>query len=521
MKAREEDAEGETRHEDLSELRHGEPGRPRLLRVRRVPALGADRVRRGRHARDGRRPPPSAAAPPRRPPRRAAAPRPPPAGAARRRAAAPPQPPPRRPPPRRPPAARRPPVPRHGRAAPAPPPRRAAPPEPEAPRQRRRSRCGLPGRATTVAATTSLALGVDPGGRERVLALIRNQSRDRRQLRSSPSRGLPDDVVDDLPDTRLPRPVRRRRHVRAGGRDPPAPAARAEAEARIWELELVAHSKAHETRGGDRAVRCSASSRSRSSTPRSSPSAPPGRRKARYQVAVENKANAPVARRASTAPSPTASARSRSSPPHVEIAPGETIETTMTVRPPKQIWIGRPHERRLEVRRTARRRARQRPRRRRRTAELEERRRRRRRRARQAARGSQKPGVRGPQIDQAAARQAAGCRSARRACGCASRSCAARASAARSSAAEPPPRPAQDAEPRRRRAPRGHRPAAADAGRLPPEAVAAVVGGDRRPAARCCSRCCCSSSCPRTSPCPRSSARSRRSRPRRRSPRPG
>ena len=37
------------------------------------------------------------------------------------------------------------------------------------------------------------------------------------------------------------------------------------------------------------------------------------------------------------------------SPPAAEIAPGETVTTRLRVRPPKQIWIGRPHERRLDV----------------------------------------------------------------------------------------------------------------------------------------------------------------------------
>ena len=59
------------------------------------------------------------------------------------------------------------------------------------------------------------------------------------------------------------------------------------------------------------------------------------------------------------------------------------------------------------------------------------------------------------------------------------------------------------------------RAAAADPGRVPPEGVAAVVADPG--ASRCCSCCCscCCDRCRRTSSCPRSSARSRRSRPRR------
>jgi beta-lactam-binding protein with PASTA domain len=65
-------------------------------------------------------------------------------------------------------------------------------------------------------------------------------------------------------------------------------------------------------------------------------------------VAVKNKANAPVfvAFDASEADN---DCRFDFVPPAAEIAPGESVETTMRVRPPKQIWIGRPHERRLDV----------------------------------------------------------------------------------------------------------------------------------------------------------------------------
>ena len=71
----------------------------------------------------------------------------------------------------------------------------------------------------------TLHQAVEPGQRERVLALIRNQSGivDNYDLRVE---GMPRGLVVDLPRHGLPRPVRLRRHVRAGGRDPPAPAAR-------------------------------------------------------------------------------------------------------------------------------------------------------------------------------------------------------------------------------------------------------------------------------------------------------
>ena len=93
---------------------------------------------------------------------------------------------------------------------------------------------------------------------------------------------------------------------------------------------------------------CSASSRSRTSRTKVDPERASGRRKVRYQVRVENKANAPS--RVEFAGSDTdGECAFAFKPAHVDVAPGEAIETTMTVRPPKQMWIGRPHERRLEV----------------------------------------------------------------------------------------------------------------------------------------------------------------------------
>ena len=117
--------------------------------------------------------------------------------------------------------------------------------------------------------------------------------RDRRQLRP-PRRGHAGGLVVDLPRHRLPRAVRLRRHLRAGGRDPPAPAARPRGRGAGVGAE------------GRRRLQGDAGS-----SPRSAPLAlhiqpyietattlrpqrKKGRRKATFDVTVANKANAPV-----------------------------------------------------------------------------------------------------------------------------------------------------------------------------------------------------------------------------------
>ena len=73
-----------------------------------------------------------------------------------------------------------------------------------------------------------------------------------------------------------------------------------------------------------------------------------GRRKAHYDVAVENKANAPVLVALEGEDPDDELDFGFNRPPH-EIPPGKTVETGMQVRPPKQIWIGRATERRFTV----------------------------------------------------------------------------------------------------------------------------------------------------------------------------
>ena len=91
----------------------------------------------------------------------------------------------------------------------------------------------------------TLHLAVEPGQRERVLALVRNQSGivDNYDLRVE---GMPRGLVVDLPRHGLPRAVRLggtyEQEVEIHLHPPRSP----EAEARVWDLQVVADSKAHQ-----------------------------------------------------------------------------------------------------------------------------------------------------------------------------------------------------------------------------------------------------------------------------------
>ena len=73
-----------------------------------------------------------------------------------------------------------------------------------------------------------------------------------------------------------------------------------------------------------------------------------GRRKADFDVTVANKANAPVLI-ALDGEDPDGEMSFAFNRPPQEIPAGASVKTQMRVRPPKQIWIGRAQDRRLEV----------------------------------------------------------------------------------------------------------------------------------------------------------------------------
>jgi beta-lactam-binding protein with PASTA domain len=191
-----------------------------------------------------------------------------------------------------------------------------------------------------------LAVGVHPGDRARVRALIRNQSGivDNYQLSVL---GLPDGWFSVLPDTVYLVPYGSGGTYEQEVEVHLHPPRTAEAEARIWELQVTAYSKAQERMAATAPLLLGIQPFEQHET-KVKPERASGRRKADFNVAVRNKANAPVyvAFAAKEADDDCGFAFT---PPTAEIAPGETVETRLRVRPPKQIWIGRPHERRLDV----------------------------------------------------------------------------------------------------------------------------------------------------------------------------
>ena len=192
----------------------------------------------------------------------------------------------------------------------------------------------------------ALALGVDPGGRERIQAIVRNQSGivDNYELKVA---GLPDEWWTIYPNTLYLVPFGTggtyEQQIEVHLHPPRTP----EAEARLWDLGLVAHSKAYNTVAASSEFVLGIQPFEQFET-KVKPERASGRRKAKYQVSVENKANAPV-RIGFEGTEPDSECKFGFAPGQVELAPGQTTQTTMTVRPPKQIWIGRAHERRLEV----------------------------------------------------------------------------------------------------------------------------------------------------------------------------
>jgi beta-lactam-binding protein with PASTA domain len=192
----------------------------------------------------------------------------------------------------------------------------------------------------------ALETEVEPGQRQRVLALVRNQSGivDNYQLRVE---GFPDDWWSIYPDTVYLVPFGTggtyEQEVEIHLHPPKAPSA----EAKVWDLKVVAHSKAHEMTAATAPLKLQIKPYTETTT-KLRPERKSGRRKATYGVMVENKANAPVLV-ALEGEDPDGELQYGFNRPPTEIPPGETVQASMQVRPPKQIWIGRPQERRFSV----------------------------------------------------------------------------------------------------------------------------------------------------------------------------
>ncbi len=192
----------------------------------------------------------------------------------------------------------------------------------------------------------TLAVGVEPGQREQVLALVRNQSGivDNYELRVD---GLPEGWWSIFPDTVYLVPFGSsgtyEQEVEIHLHPPRTP----EAEARIWDLQVVAHSKAHSRDAVSAPLALGILPYTETGTS-VRPQRAKGRRKADFTVDVENRANAAVVV-ALEGTDPDGELQFGFDRPPAEITPGQTVQTTMRVKPAKQIWVGRAVDKRFEV----------------------------------------------------------------------------------------------------------------------------------------------------------------------------
>jgi beta-lactam-binding protein with PASTA domain len=187
---------------------------------------------------------------------------------------------------------------------------------------------------------------VEPGQRERVLALIRNQSGivDNYDIRVE---GMPQDWWSVYPGTVYLVPFGSggtyEQEVEIHLHPPRGP----EAEAKVWELKVVADSKAMQTVAATAPLALHIQPYIETTTTLR-PQRRKGRRKATYDITVANKANAPVLI-ALEGEDEDAELRFGFNRPPSEIPAGAAVVSQMQVRPPKQIWLGRGRDWRLEV----------------------------------------------------------------------------------------------------------------------------------------------------------------------------
>jgi beta-lactam-binding protein with PASTA domain len=243
-------------------------------------------------------------------------------------------------------------------AAPAPPAASsvpAAPPPPAQPPAPAQAAANVPASASITLRTPEgevdpsggpVAIGVEPGGHALLLALIRNQSGivDNYDLEI---RGMPREWWTIAPETvylvPFGSPGSYEQQVNVQFHPPRSP----EAEARIWDLQVIVRSRAMGAEVA--AAPCLLGIQPYEQVDvKVRPDRRSGRRRVRYDVHVRNQANA-VATVALVARDDEAACRTRFSANVIDLLPGEDTRSQLEVRPPRQLWIGRPVDRRLQV----------------------------------------------------------------------------------------------------------------------------------------------------------------------------
>jgi beta-lactam-binding protein with PASTA domain len=196
------------------------------------------------------------------------------------------------------------------------------------------------------AAQGLVTTSVEPGSRATILGLIRNQS-DVVDNFDLSVRGLPEGWWTVTPATAYLVPYGTggmyEQEVQIHLHPPRTP----EAQARPWSFEVVAVSRAY---GGEVAAAPATVTIGPyfEIATELRPERGTGRLKARYKLTVRNKANART-EVAVGAEDTDGLCQFRFAEPSIAIEPGNAIECPFTCLPPKQIWLGRPLDRRFQV----------------------------------------------------------------------------------------------------------------------------------------------------------------------------
>src|SRR3954452_7179023 len=191
---------------------------------------------------------------------------------------------------------------------------------------------------------------VDPGQTSRVLAMVRNQSGvvDNYDLRIE---GLPEDWYSIYPETVYLVPFGAGGTYEQEGEIHLHPPRSPEAEAREWDLKVVADSRAHRVVAAWAPLSLHVETYIELVTTLR-PQRKKGRRRANFDVTVGNKGNGPVVV-ALDGEDPDGELTFGSNRPPQEIPRGAVVTTQMQVKPPKQIWLGRSRDHQLSVRTVA------------------------------------------------------------------------------------------------------------------------------------------------------------------------
>jgi beta-lactam-binding protein with PASTA domain len=192
----------------------------------------------------------------------------------------------------------------------------------------------------------TVTIAVEPGGRMSIQALVRNQSSivDNYDIAVV---GLPDGWWSVSPPTVYLVPMGSRGTYEQEIEVRIHPPRTADAQARTWPFDVVVSSRAH-------AAQAAAAPANVEVVPYHDlrtdlqPDRRRGRRKARFTFAAENRANSHIDV-AFTAADADGECQFHFAQPAVTIAPGERVEVPLIVRPPRNLWLGRPIDRQFEA----------------------------------------------------------------------------------------------------------------------------------------------------------------------------